>query len=125
MRQLKFHEQKLLKKVNFYDWKSTRNVRESSILRKYQIEDREDYTKYSKLAGLITKLCAQLRKLKSSDEDRIKMTEILLCNFPGETFQDTLSFPAARSHLPRWQTPWRAVSSWILPPKSHDPPYHA
>mmetsp|Transcript_6410 Transcript_6410/g.7500 ORF Transcript_6410/g.7500 Transcript_6410/m.7500 type:complete len:184 (+) Transcript_6410:67-618(+) len=78
MRQLKFHEQKLLKKVNFYDWKSTRNVRESSILRKYQIEDREDYTKYSKLAGLITKLCAQLRKLKSSDEDRIKMTEILL-----------------------------------------------
>ncbi|CAK9022918.1 unnamed protein product [Durusdinium trenchii] len=78
MRQLKHHEQKLLKKVNFYDWKSTRNVRESSILRKYQIEDREDYTKYQKLALLIQKLTSGLRKLKSSDEDRIKMTEILL-----------------------------------------------
>lgn len=78
MRQLKHHEQRLLKKVNFYDWKSTKNVRESQILRRYQIEDRENYTKYQKVAKLIMMLCARLRKLKSSDEDRIKMTEILL-----------------------------------------------
>eukprot|EP00435_Cladocopium_sp_Y103_P010843 s1873_g2.t2 len=70
--------ERLLKKVNFYDWKSTKNVRESQILRRYQIEDREDYTKYQKVAKLIMMLCARLRKLKSSDEDRIKMTEILL-----------------------------------------------
>mmetsp|Transcript_24223 Transcript_24223/g.45761 ORF Transcript_24223/g.45761 Transcript_24223/m.45761 type:complete len:184 (-) Transcript_24223:100-651(-) len=78
MRKLKFHEQKLLKKVNFYDWKSTKNVRESEQLQKYQIENREDFTKYNKLAGLITKTAAKLRKLKPSDEDRMKMTEILL-----------------------------------------------
>merc|ERR1712187_369363 len=39
---------------------------------------REDYTKYNKLCGLVTKLVAQLRKLPQSDEDRIKMTEVLL-----------------------------------------------
>ncbi|CAE7555694.1 IMP3 [Symbiodinium sp. CCMP2456] len=78
MRKLKFHEQKLLKKVNFYDWKSTDNVRESALLQKYQIENREDFTKYHKLAGLVTKVVAKLRKMKASDEDRIKMTEILL-----------------------------------------------
>eukprot|EP00933_Yihiella_yeosuensis_P072609 TRINITY_DN81049_c0_g1_i1.p1 TRINITY_DN81049_c0_g1~~TRINITY_DN81049_c0_g1_i1.p1 ORF type:complete len:184 (+),score=34.27 TRINITY_DN81049_c0_g1_i1:64-615(+) len=78
MRQLKHHEQKLLKKVNFYDWKSTDNVRESRILQKYAIENREDLTKYEKLTGLITKFSTQLRKLKPSDEDRIKMTEVLL-----------------------------------------------
>ncbi|KOB87968.1 ribosomal protein S4 [Plasmodium falciparum Dd2] len=33
MRKLKYHEQKLLKKVNFYDWKRTNNVREVKVLR--------------------------------------------------------------------------------------------
>merc|ERR1712039_848510 len=78
MRKLKHHEQKLLKKVNFYDWKSDANIREVKILRKYHIDDREDYTKYNKVAGLVTKLVAQLRKMKASDEDRIKMTKVLL-----------------------------------------------
>mmetsp|Transcript_86165 Transcript_86165/g.136014 ORF Transcript_86165/g.136014 Transcript_86165/m.136014 type:complete len:184 (-) Transcript_86165:110-661(-) len=78
MRKLKHHEAKLLKKVNFYDWKSDANIREVKILKKFHIEDREDYTKYNKLAGLVTKLVAQLRKMPSNDEDRIKMTQILL-----------------------------------------------
>ncbi|CAJ1431448.1 unnamed protein product [Effrenium voratum] len=78
MRQLKYHEQKLLKKVNFFDWKSTANVRESALLQKFRIENREDFTKYRSLAGLVTKLTDRLRKLKASDEDRIKMTEVLL-----------------------------------------------
>eukprot|EP00929_Paragymnodinium_shiwhaense_P058508 TRINITY_DN29294_c0_g1_i1.p1 TRINITY_DN29294_c0_g1~~TRINITY_DN29294_c0_g1_i1.p1 ORF type:complete len:184 (+),score=53.17 TRINITY_DN29294_c0_g1_i1:82-633(+) len=78
MRQLKHHEKKLLRKVNFYDWKSDANVREVKVLRKYGIEDREDYTKYNKMAGHITKLVAQLRKMKADDEDRIKMTKILI-----------------------------------------------
>mmetsp|Transcript_118987 Transcript_118987/g.379429 ORF Transcript_118987/g.379429 Transcript_118987/m.379429 type:complete len:184 (-) Transcript_118987:54-605(-) len=78
MRKLKHHEQKLLKKVNFFDWKQDSNVREVKILRKYHIDDREDYTKYNKLCGLVTKLVAQLRKMKPDDDDRIKMTQILL-----------------------------------------------
>ncbi|CAD7958153.1 unnamed protein product [Amoebophrya sp. A120] len=78
MRKLKYHEKKLLKKTNFYDWKSDDTTRESSIIRRYQIQDRDDYAKYNKIAGLVTKLTAQLRKLPSDDAERIKMTELLL-----------------------------------------------
>ncbi len=69
-------------KVNFYDWKSTNNasdllnlvasycflkaicclsicheVRESQILRKYQIEDREDYTKHLAVFLVMLLMC--------------------------------------------------------------------
>mmetsp|Transcript_90351 Transcript_90351/g.281268 ORF Transcript_90351/g.281268 Transcript_90351/m.281268 type:complete len:183 (-) Transcript_90351:27-575(-) len=77
MRKLKHHEQRLLKKVNFYDWKDN-NRKEVTVMQKYGIKDREDYTKYNKLAGMVTKLAAQLRKMPAGDADRIKMTEVLL-----------------------------------------------
>ena len=38
MRQLKHHEQKLLKKVNFLQWKSDQNVREIKVLRRYHVQ---------------------------------------------------------------------------------------
>ncbi len=46
MRKLKFHEKKLLKKVNFYDYKKEKNVREIQILRRYHVQKREDYQKW-------------------------------------------------------------------------------
>lgn len=63
MRQLKHHEQKLLKKVNFFQWKSENNLREIKVLRRYHVQDRDDYLKYNKVAGLITKLTAMLKDL--------------------------------------------------------------
>lgn len=45
VRKLKYHEQKLLKKVDFISWKTDSNVREAKILRKYHIQRRDDYTK--------------------------------------------------------------------------------
>jgi U3 small nucleolar ribonucleoprotein protein IMP3 len=78
MRKLKFHEQKLLKKTDFLNWKKTNNVREIQVLRKYHIQDREDYTRYNKIVGMVSKMVALLRKLPSSDVDRIRMSEILL-----------------------------------------------
>jgi len=45
MRQLKHHERKLLKKVDFLQWKSDQNIREVKVLRRYHIQDREDYVK--------------------------------------------------------------------------------
>lgn len=45
VRKLKFHEQKLLKKVDFLNWEVDNNLHEVKILRKYHIEKREDYTK--------------------------------------------------------------------------------
>ena len=46
VRKLKYHEQKLLKKVDFISWKAENNIREVQILRKYHIQKREDYTKW-------------------------------------------------------------------------------
>ncbi|CAM9267677.1 unnamed protein product [Scytosiphon promiscuus] len=78
MRKLKYHEQKLLKKVDFLQWKSDQNVREIQVLRRYLVQNRDDYVKYNKIVGLITKLTARLKTLDPSDEFRIKMTEQLL-----------------------------------------------
>ena len=78
MRLLKHHEQKLLKKVDFFSWKDDQNVREASILRKYLIQNREDYIKYNKIAGKITKLTAILLKMPIEDPIRKKVSEQLL-----------------------------------------------
>lgn len=48
VRKLKFHEQKLLKKVDFINWTADNNVHETKVLRKYHIRKREDYTKWVK-----------------------------------------------------------------------------
>jgi U3 small nucleolar ribonucleoprotein protein IMP3 len=45
VRKLKYHEQKLLKKVDFISWKVDNNLREVKVLKRYQIQRREDYTK--------------------------------------------------------------------------------
>lgn len=46
VRKLKFHEQKLLKKVDFISWKVDNNLHEVKIMRRYHVEKREDYTLY-------------------------------------------------------------------------------
>lgn len=78
MRQLKHHEKKLLRKVDFLDWKKSNNINELRVLRRYHISDREDYTRYNKVIGRIHKMVTILRKLPSSDADRIRMSEALL-----------------------------------------------
>lgn len=45
VRALKYHERKLLKKVDFIQWKNDASLRETRILRRYHIADREDYTR--------------------------------------------------------------------------------
>jgi U3 small nucleolar ribonucleoprotein protein IMP3 len=50
MRQLKHHEKKLLKKVDFLQWKKDDDVREIKIIRRYHLQKREDYHKYVQLA---------------------------------------------------------------------------
>ena len=45
VRKLKFHEQKLLKKVDLVGFKAESNIRIVEILRRYHIDKREDYTK--------------------------------------------------------------------------------
>jgi len=79
MRALQYHEKKLLKKVSFpSQWKKESYLHEVTILRRYHIQNPEDYHKYNKLCGAITKLVARLRKLPETDPFRIEMTDKLL-----------------------------------------------
>jgi len=78
MRKLKHHEQKLLKKVNFLEWKQENGQREIEIMRRYHIQDRDDYKKYNKLCGMVTRLTAVLKKMDPSDPVRQQLTELLI-----------------------------------------------
>mgnify|MGYP000906715154 CR=1 FL=1 len=78
VRKLKYHESKLLKKLDFINWKSDGNLREVKILRRYHVQDREDYHTYNKVVGLITKLTTQLKNLDARDPVRLETTDVLL-----------------------------------------------
>ena len=78
MRQLKHHEQKLLRKVSLYQWKGDDNIRVAKILRRYHIQNREDYTSYTRICGQVTKLTNKLKALPTDDSFRIAMTDQLL-----------------------------------------------
>ncbi|KAI5661276.1 hypothetical protein M9H77_20599 [Catharanthus roseus] len=78
MRKLKFHEQKLLKKVNFLNWKREGGHRENDVMRRYHVTGRDDYKKYSKLCRMVQKLVNILKQMNHSDPYRIEMTNSLL-----------------------------------------------
>ncbi|XP_028833724.1 U3 small nucleolar ribonucleoprotein IMP3 [Denticeps clupeoides] len=78
VRKLKFHEQKLLKKVDFIKWEVDNNLHEVKILRKYHIEKREDYTKYNKLSRNIRDVAQKIRDLDEKDGFRAQSTALFL-----------------------------------------------
>ena len=78
LRGLKHHERKLLKKVDFLQWKGEQNVREIQVIRRYHLQDREDYGRYNKLVGHITKLSNDLKTYSERDPFRIETTGNLL-----------------------------------------------
>lgn len=61
MRKLKYHESKLLKKTDFLNWKQDNNLREVKILRRYHVQDREDYHTYNKIVGMVTQVLPPAR----------------------------------------------------------------
>lgn len=46
MRKLKFHEQKLLKKTNFLEYKRECSHREALVTQSYRLVERDDYKKW-------------------------------------------------------------------------------
>ncbi|KAK9243242.1 hypothetical protein V1506DRAFT_545121 [Lipomyces tetrasporus] len=78
VRKLKFHEQKLLKKVNFLEWKGDQGHRDADVMRRYHIQKREDYHKYNKLCGQIRQLAHKLSQLPANDPVRKKHEVLLL-----------------------------------------------
>ncbi|KAG0437394.1 U3 small nucleolar ribonucleoprotein IMP3 [Dictyocoela muelleri] len=78
MRKLKFHEQKLLKQVNFLEWRETHTAREQFLISRYKIRDREDIYKYKQIVTKIKQLCDQIALLKKDDGTRIFLTREII-----------------------------------------------
>lgn len=77
-RKLKYHEQKLLKKVDFHDWEQDRNHQENIVTQRYHLTNRNDYSKYHKLCGEIRKFALKLAELDPRDPVRNKHEQLLL-----------------------------------------------
>ena len=45
------------------------------IIRRYHIQDRDDYKKYNKICGMITKLVSVIKRLDPQDPVRIELTD--------------------------------------------------
>ena len=52
VRQLKHHEQKLLRKVDFASYKQDNNHRDHLVARQYGIQKPEDYHRYNRICGV-------------------------------------------------------------------------
>ncbi|CAG0889196.1 unnamed protein product [Darwinula stevensoni] len=78
MRKLKYHEQKLLKKVDFISWEVDNNLHEVKVMRRYHIQKREDYTKYNKLSREARDLARKIKDLDPKDPFRIESGAQLL-----------------------------------------------
>lgn len=83
MRQLKYHEQKLLKKVNLEEWADTNSSREQRVTGKYLLKDRELYHKYNKTIGKIRRLSLALAKLNDNDDLKILISKELINKLYG------------------------------------------
>lgn len=78
MRKLKFHEKKLLKKLNFLEWKREGGHREAGVMQRYHVTGRDDYKKYNSMCRMVQKLVNILKQMDPRDPFRIEMTDNLL-----------------------------------------------
>ncbi|KAK1287739.1 hypothetical protein QJS10_CPB19g00915 [Acorus calamus] len=78
MRKLKFHEKKLLKKVNFLEWKREGGHREALVIGRYHMTERDDYKKYASVCRMVQKLVNILKQMDPRDPFRIEMSDLLL-----------------------------------------------
>lgn len=121
MRKLKWHEQKLLKKVDLLAWKSENGRREIEVMRRYHVQDRDDYKKYNKLAGMVSKLCGALRALPGSDAERIEMTRLLSARLYAMGLVNTNSAGIRCVHTPNTLTPSSLSHTLSLSLEAHAP----
>jgi len=78
VRKLKYHEQKLLRKVDFTTYASDNNHRDAAVIRRYNIQKPGDYQKYNRLAGSLKQLAHRLAALPPDSAFRLKHESLLL-----------------------------------------------
>ncbi|KAK7051242.1 U3 small nucleolar ribonucleoprotein imp3 [Paramarasmius palmivorus] len=59
-------------------WKQDANLREIKVMRRYHIQDREDYHKYNKLCGSLRSFAHRITLLPAQDPFRARMESQLL-----------------------------------------------
>ncbi|KAL3069483.1 hypothetical protein niasHS_018208 [Heterodera schachtii] len=80
VRTLKFHEKKLLKKVDFINWPAEldNSLHENKIMRRYHVEKREHYTLYNKLSREIREMAKRIRELDDKNPNKLVLARMLL-----------------------------------------------
>ncbi|XP_053963704.1 U3 small nucleolar ribonucleoprotein protein IMP3 [Anastrepha obliqua] len=78
VRKLKYHEQKLLKKVDFITWKVDNAGKEANVIRRYHIRKPSDYTKYNKLSREVRTLGEKIKSLEDTDPFKSEAASMLL-----------------------------------------------
>lgn len=74
MRKLRHHEKKILKKVDFVNWRH--NIKEVAIMRRYNI-NRQEYQAYFKLSLEIKKVAQDIIDIKD-EAIRVRLTNALI-----------------------------------------------
>lgn len=78
VRKLKYHEQKLLRKVDFINWEADNNLHEVKVMKKYFIQKREDYTLYNKMSREIRDIVRMIKDLDAKSQHRTDMSAAFL-----------------------------------------------
>ena len=76
------------------------------VMRRYHIQNRDDYKAYNRLVGMVTKLTATLKRLDARDATRIDLTDRLLnkCGGPAAVGERPAALPRAA-----WPPAWPCV----------------
>jgi U3 small nucleolar ribonucleoprotein protein IMP3 len=78
VRKLRHHESKLLRKHDFTTYASDHSHRDAAVLRRYAIQNPNDYAAYNKIAGKLRHLAHRLSNLDPSDPARRRHEELML-----------------------------------------------
>jgi U3 small nucleolar ribonucleoprotein protein IMP3 len=78
VRKFKYHENKLLRKVNFITYRQDNKHREAQVIRRYMIQNPKDYHKYNRLCGSLRQLAHRLSLLPPANPVRHKYEQLLL-----------------------------------------------
>lgn len=74
MRKLKYHEKKILRKVDFVNWKH--NIKEVAIMRRYNIS-RHEYQAYYNVCLEIKQIAQQIIDLKE-ESSKVRLTNVII-----------------------------------------------
>ncbi|RMJ23659.1 u3 small nucleolar ribonucleoprotein [Aspergillus sp. HF37] len=75
VRELKHHEKKLLRKVDFHTYKTDNNHREHAIRARYHLQDAMEYKKYNAICGNLRQLAHKLSELDPTSDPVRKKVE--------------------------------------------------